>query len=228
MIITIDGPVASGKSSVAKALAKKLGFYYLYTGLLYRAVAYVLINVKKILSHDFTDDDVKQVTDFSWIKDITYSYHDDRPHVFYQGQEITQHLSAVDIEQVASRISAHSNVRQALLELQRTIANDHNLIADGRDCGTVVFPDADLKFFLTADVDVRAQRLLNDQSRGAGSKTLEEICASIEERDRRDQTRSIAPLKVPVDAVIVDSSHFTFDQSVATFLQIITQQLMPS
>src|SRR3990172_12889222 len=151
MIITIDGPVASGKSSVAKVLAKKLNFYYVYTGLLYRAVAYVLIQKHKP-SEPITPESVAALmpADLEFIARLRYSYADDKPHVFYANQEITSFLSAAVLEQAASLVSAHPPVRGALLEFQRALARNHNVIADGRDCGSVVFPNADLKFYLTA------------------------------------------------------------------------------
>src|SRR5271157_5319036 len=158
MIITIDGPAASGKSSVAKDLAKKLGFYYLNTGLLYRAVAYILMQQKGSL-------DTILPQDLEFINQLTYRYHDNVPTVLYEGNDITPMLFSASLEQGASIVSSNKAVRDALLAFQRRIAQEHDVIADGRDCGSVVFPNAEYKFFLTADVDARTQRLMNDAMR---------------------------------------------------------------
>jgi len=209
MIITIDGPVASGKSSIAKVLAKELNMYYLYTGMLYRAVAYVLSQEKH------TQDDL------SWIKNISYTYEDGAPHVFFNGEEITDKLNHFSLDQKASIVSADKNVRVALLDLQRDIAKENDVIADGRDCGSVVFPNADFKFYLTASVDARVKRVMNDVVRGECIKNIEEIKKEIIERDKRDSERNVAPLAIPQSAIVIDSSDLTFDETVQEFLLVV-------
>jgi cytidylate kinase len=209
MIITIDGPVASGKSSVAKILAKELNMYYLYTGMLYRAVAHVLLQEKH------TQDDL------SWIKNISYTYQNSKPHVFFNNEEITDKLNHFSLDKKASIVSADKNVRAALLDLQRDIAKENDVIADGRDCGSVVFPNADFKFYLTASVDARAKRVMSDPARGERVKDIEEIKKEIEERDKRDSERDVAPLSIPKNAIVVDSSNLTFDETVQEFLSVV-------
>lgn len=214
MIITIDGPVASGKSSVAKRLAQKLGFYYLNTGLLYRAISYVLSN------RGITADSAQSLTteNLFFVSDLVYRYEHDTPSVIYQGENITQCLYADSIGQLASIFSAQKVVRDALLALQRSVGKQHDVVVDGRDCGSVVFPHATVKFFLTADVDIRAQRLFNDATRKRG-QTLEEAKAHIRERDLRDQTRAVAPLVIPHDAILVDNTDMDLEQTVNFFLK---------
>jgi cytidylate kinase len=223
MIITIDGPVASGKSSVARALAHKLNFYYLYTGLLYRAVAYIVLTEGR-LRNPLTEEAVRAITteDLGFVSQLVYRYHDNAPHIAYRGIDITSYLCDAAYEQPASLLSANPNVRAALLEFQRTVARAHDVIADGRDCGSVVFPHADIKFFLTADVDTRARRLWNDQTRNQGTASFEDIKQGLIKRDERDQHRAIAPLIVPEGAVVIDSSHLTFEQTIQRFLDAIT------
>jgi cytidylate kinase len=223
MIITIDGPAASGKSSVAKALAKKLGYYYLYTGLLYRAVAYILTQEQHKMTLPLTEESVKNITDrdLAFVSSLVYKYQDAIPHVFFNDKEITSALYATMYDQAASLVSAHKPVRDALLEFQRSVAKKHDVIADGRDCGTVVFPHAEVKFFLTADIDIRAKRMMHDTTRLHKSVTLKEIKAELAERDTRDKKRKIAPLEVPKDAVFIDNSQMDFEQTVELFLKEI-------
>jgi len=225
MIITIDGPVASGKSSVAKAIAKELEIYYLYTGLLYRAVAYVLKEDCK--DGENFEEFFKKITpeQLAFIKDIAYDYGKDdtesRPYIFYKDQEITEKLYSSSLSQPASVVSANKNVRDLLLDLQRDVAKRYDIVADGRDCGSVLFPDADHKFYLTASTEIRAQRLLLDERRGAMGESLEKVKAEVEERDRRDQEREIAPLTIPEGATVVDNSQITLQETIKRFLDHI-------
>lgn len=222
MIITIDGPAASGKSSVAQELGNRLELYHLKTGLLYRAVAYILIHEfrKKInldVPVEFTPEDL------AFIKDISYKFINTTPHVFYKDLDITTQLSLSSLDQYASMVSASKSVRERLLEVQRKIGQEYNIIADGRDCGSVVFPDADYKFFLTASSQSRAMRVMSDPSRNSASD-LDKIIHDIEERDKRDQERTIAPLTIPDNAIIIDNSNLDFEQTVQEFLKYIKQK----
>ncbi|MFA6263576.1 MAG: (d)CMP kinase [Candidatus Babeliales bacterium] len=223
MIITIDGPAASGKSSVARSLAQKLDYYYLYTGLLYRALAYMWVHVDHKLSLPVMPQDVATLTeqDLEGVHQLSYSYLHGEPHVYHQSVDITAHLSDTKLDQPASAISTSPLVRKALLSLQRSIAQSNDTIADGRDCGSVVFPHADIKFYLTADVDARARRLMADQTRRHHGATLERVKKEIVERDNRDRTRTESPLVIPKGAVIIDNTALTFEQTVATFMQEI-------
>lgn len=217
VVITIDGPVGSGKSSVAKLLAKNLDFYYLYTGLLYRAAAYVLSVRTDLLPQPSSvcEFDVARLTpkDLTCLDDISYSYVDKKPVIAYKNEDITPALMKSGIDQAASCVSANQLVRFALIDAQRNIAQTYNVVADGRDCGSVVFPDASVKFYLTAAIDVRAQRLFNDATRSCGSVSLDDVKKSIIERDKRDQSRKVAPLVVPEGAIVIDNSDMTLEQT---------------
>jgi cytidylate kinase len=208
MIITIDGPVGSGKSSVAKSLSKRLNMYYLNTGLLYRAIAYIFFNMM-------------QETDMTCINDIHYMYEDGRPRILFRGKDITSHLYDHTIGQQASLLSAKTEIREAILELQRNIAKKHALVAEGRDCGSVVFPHADYKFFLTARVDARAKRIFQDKSRGNMASSFEKVKVELEKRDERDKTRDIAPLIIPDGAIVVDNSDLNLEQTIEKMIEYI-------
>lgn len=223
MIITIDGPTASGKSSIAKLLAARLGIHCLNTGLLYRAFAYLLKQRygKSLLDEGCFGPLNIDDQDLTMINHVRYEYIENKPTVFYQEQDITQHLFDDTISQLASMVSAYAHVRQRLLPLQRDIAEKYDVIADGRDCGTVVFPDADFKFYLTASVDVRAQRRFSDFQKLGSSLGLEAVVNNLKERDERDMHREVAPLVVPPGAIVIDSSDMTIDQTIKAFLKVI-------
>ncbi|MCF7799814.1 (d)CMP kinase [Candidatus Babeliales bacterium] len=223
MIITIDGPAGSGKSTVAKKLAEKLDIYYLYTGLLYRAVAYILINnFKKKLS----DLELISPKDLEFIKNISYEYYvigkeKPAPQIFYDNENLTVNLYRSDLDQSASIVSAIPVVREFLLEVQQNIASKYSLVADGRDCGSVVFPKADYKFYLTADLDSRASRIFADSMRKNSNLTLKQIKKELQVRDKRDMERSCAPLTIPNNAIIIDNSNMTIEQTLDEFLRFI-------
>lgn len=220
MIITIDGPVASGKSTVACALAKRLGMYYLYTGLLYRAFAYVLLHhFHKVMVEKTVGEVCEQ--ELALVQDLSYDYHDNKPYVLFQGEDITDKLYETHLDEASSMVSAVACVRKALLPIQHTIAKKYDIIADGRDCGTYVFPHADVKFFLTADRDVRAQRLHQDEKRHALKTDIRIVEKNIEQRDRRDQTRKVAPLIVPEDAIIIDNTLMTEEETLQRIIDAI-------
>lgn len=220
MIITIDGPVASGKSSIAKEIASRLNLFYLNTGLLYRAVAYILV-------HDFRKNINLEVPleiseqELVFVKDISYEFISGEPHVFFLKKDIIQFLSDASYDQIASSVSASKTVRDILLPVQRAIGEKYSIIADGRDCGSVVFPNADYKFFLTASIEVRTQRVLDDPKRKMQTESYDQVKKEIEARDIRDRERTVAPLVVPDDAIMIDSSNLNFEQVVQEILKNI-------
>ena len=220
MIITIDGPVASGKSSVARALAQRFNIFYLYTGLLYRAVAFILQRYEnRIINSDRPFAASEQ--DLYFVREIVYSYNQGAASVTFRGDDITALLCDASLDQIASLVSADPAVRNALLDFQRAVAQQHGVIADGRDCGSVIFPQADLKFFLTASVDVRARRVMADAARKATKLDFQAVREEIIQRDKRDMERTIAPLMVPDGAVIVDNSDMTLNQTIEAIAEKI-------
>lgn len=212
MIIAIDGPCASGKSTVARLLAQKLGFYYIYSGLLFRALAYILLKENKIELYCNEEVSLKQIEldiDFNSLEYIYELY----PNILYFKTDITHNLKNSQIDQLASIISTQKNIRQLLLDYQRNLANYKNIIAEGRDSATVVFPNADYKFFLTASLEVRAQRWLEDQIKRNKQCTFQESLKNLHERDYRDSNRTIAPLKPADNAIIIDNTNLTIDET---------------
>jgi CMP/dCMP kinase len=181
MIITIDGPAASGKSSASRCLARKLQYYYLYSGLLYRACAYVLAEYA-----EYTKNKLEKV--------------------LFDGIDITPHLKSVRIDDYASLISVDGRIRNAVGVIQKKVSMDYSIVADGRDMGTVVFPRAEIKFFLTASVEVRAHRWQENQQQRGNRVTIQEAIEILTERDQRDTIRDSSPLAVAPDAIMIDNS----------------------
>lgn len=223
MIITIDGPTASGKSTVGRLLAKKLNSYYLYTGLLYRAVAYLLMKDHSYTLETIAQPDMKIIDQLLDTKRFVYHYDPtDRERIVFDGVDITPYLRGDMIGQGASIVSTNPEVRERLDCLQRKIANDYDVVIDGRDSGSVVFPHADHKFFLTASEDERAARWKKQQEKQGEAVTLESAKTFISTRDQRDSMRKIAPLTIPIGAQTIDATHM----SIAQVLEKITSALI--
>lgn len=217
MIITIDGPAGSGKSSVAKELANKLSIYYLNTGFLYRAIAFVWLESGKNLQ------DLENISeqDLVFIEKIKYEYEDKKSKVLFGDKDITDQLADMSLSKPASVLSAKKEIRAKLLDLQRSISEKYNIVAEGRDCGSVVFPNADYKFYLTANLGVRAKRVMLDKSRRGLKQVLEKVEVELEKRDERDRTRRVAPLIIPKDAIVIDNSNLNLKQTIEKFLSYI-------
>lgn len=222
MIITIDGPTASGKSTLAKAIAKKMGIYYLATGMLYRAIAYVLVHYAGYQANQLKDVSLRDLYTFLDPNRFVYNY--DAEHgekIFFDGNDITPFLKDSSIDALSSILSADKSVRGALLKIQRAFGKKLDLIVEGRDVGSVVFPDADFKFFLTASVQVRAKRWQLDQAKKGASFSLHEAIEKISERDERDRRRKIAPLVKPSGAIVIDNSDLDFQATLKRFIHVI-------
>lgn len=222
LIITIDGPVASGKSTVSRMLANNLGYYYLCSGLLYRALGYLLINkffyTQETIGNPRAED-IKACFDG---QKFSYQYNKEtQEHIFFEDQDITVHLKERLIDKITSLLSVNEQVRAAVTTMQRDIAHNHNIVTDGRDVGSVVFPHADVKFFITASVEVRAERWRKDQEKYGNNLTLSQAAALITDRDNRDKNRTIAPLIVPKDGIVIDTSALNIQQAVT----IVTQHI---
>lgn len=224
MIITIDGPVASGKSTIARALAKKLHFFYLNTGLLFRATAYVLLNIK-----EYSVAELKNIDSFDW-KELTqlftYKYvTSETAHIFVKQHDITHLLVDPLIAQAASIISVNSGLRQELAYVQRAlITSENNAVIEGRDSGSIVFNRAHFKFFLTASIEVRAERWKQMQEERGSYISLETAFIQVNERDERDMRRLEAPLIIPQEGIVIDTSYNSIEQVLQKIILIIEQK----
>lgn len=223
MIITLDGPSGSGKSTLASLLASKLGFFYMNSGYVYRSLAYILVT-KFGYDHQKLQnpkiDDVAVVLDKN---NFEYRYDRGIAQVFFKGQEITHYLKNSDVSHNASIIAAHEQVRQHVVALQRYFGAQYNLVTDGRDGGTEIFPQAACKFYITAAPEIRARRLQVDLEKKGVQINFEQALDMTISRDERDMQRAIAPLKKADDAIEIDTSHQSIDQ-VLDFLIAIIQK----
>ena len=219
LIVTIDGPAGAGKSTVARQLAVRLGYLYLDTGALYRAVAW------KVRSAGVSPEDGKAVATLLPALQVGMDQREDGVHVAVDGLDVTEELRTPEISALASQVSAIPAVREWLLPVQRRVGEAGGVVAEGRDLGTRVFPAAEAKFFLDADVNTRAGRRQQDLT-GAGQLTpLERTKQEIETRDQRDRSRAIAPLVPAVDAEVIDSSSLTVEQVIDHMMGKITAKL---
>lgn len=216
--IAIDGPAGAGKSTIAKRAAKQLGFIYVDTGAMYRAMALYLLR-KGI---DRTDEKAIEASCFDM--DISLQYENGEQKVLLNGEDVTGLIRTEEVSSMTSAISVYVPVRQKLLELQRELAQTKNVIMDGRDIGTCVLPNAQTKIYLTASSHVRAVRRFKELQEKGQMCNLEEIEQDIIERDYRDMHREIAPLKQAEDALLIDSSQMNIDQVVEAIIDTAKQQ----
>ncbi len=223
MIITIDGPTASGKSTIAYQVAEQRAALYINSGLLFRAIGYLALKEDISLSTDLSTHDgaLSRLLERLFNQgELTYRYTKETgPQIFSVHESITPHLKTVEIDTAASIVALNPLVRQTVLDYQRKLANDFSVVADGRDCGTIVFPHATYKFYITASLEVRAARW--QQNPHNKHFTLEECIAIVKERDARDSARSLAPLKPADDAFIIDTSHMSVAEVLDTIFEIV-------
>lgn len=217
--IAIDGPAGAGKSTIAKKVAAEKNYIYVDTGAMYRAMALYLFRL------GVNPDDSAAISANCVGADITIEYRDGVQVVLLDGENVNSLLRTPEVSDMASRTSVNGDVRNKLMELQQELARRQNVVMDGRDIGTVVLPDAQVKIYLTASVAVRAKRRFIELMEKIGNADLEEIEAQIRERDYRDMNRPIAPLKQAEDAVRVDTSDMTIDEVVAKILSIIDEKI---
>ena len=208
MNVAIDGPAGAGKSTIAKLVAKKLGLVYVDTGAMYRAVALFL------LESGIDVNDKAAVADKVKGANVDIKYEDGIQNVYLNGVNVTGRLREEAVGNTASLTSAVPEVRAQIFSLQRGLAERGGVIMDGRDIGTVVMPDADVKIYLTASSEVRANRRVKELQEKGVEANFEEIKKDIEERDHRDMTREISPLKQAEDAILVDTSDMTIEEVV--------------
>lgn len=206
--VAIDGPAGAGKSTIAKLVAKEKGYIYVDTGAMYRGLAIHFLN------RGIDPEDRDAVAEACRDAEVTIGYEDGVQQIYLNGENVTSMLRTEETGNMASKTSAILEVREKLLELQRSLAREKDVIMDGRDIGTNILPDADVKIYLTASVETRARRRYDELREKGEDCSLEEISRDIKERDERDMTREIAPLKKADDAVLVDSSDMTIQQVV--------------
>ncbi|MCD7833615.1 MAG: (d)CMP kinase [Lachnospiraceae bacterium] len=216
--IAIDGPAGAGKSTIAKRAAQELSFIYVDTGAMYRAIALGLLR---------RGTDIEDAAALAAALDVTevgIRYMDGEQHVYLNGEDVSSRIRTETVSDMTSRSSAIPAVRAKLTDLQRELARQENVLMDGRDIGTMILPDADLKIFLTASVETRAKRRYLEQAQKGENCSLEEIEKDIRERDYRDSHRETAPLRQAEDAVRIDSSEMTIEEVVAEILRLVNER----
>ena len=213
--IAIDGPAGAGKSTIAKMIAAKKGYIYVDTGAMYRAMALYLLREKATS---------EQIDEKCQGADITIAYENGEQVVYLNGENVNPFIRTEEVGRMASVSSPNAKVRKKLVELQQKLAEDADVVMDGRDIGTVVFPDAELKLFMTADPKVRAQRRYDELTAKGQQVTLEEIERNVRARDEADMSRAISPLRQADDAVVLDNSRMTVDEQMEWFMKLFAER----
>jgi len=219
LIIAIDGPAGSGKSTSAKLVAQKLNFLYIDTGAMYRAITYLALKTDCL-------NDRNKVIEIAEHSDLTLKFENGITHVFVNGEEITENIRSVEVNQNVSDISKIEEVRASLVKKQHQMGRTSSgVVMEGRDIGTVVFPNADVKIFLTACIDERAERRAKEYSEIGANIPIEEIKNNLLSRDKIDSSRRVSPLKKAADAVVVDTSKVSIDEQVKLILDIVKTRM---
>ena len=217
--IAVDGPAGAGKSSISKIVAKKLGYLYIDTGAMYRSVTWAVL-------HNHIDvNNQKAVEALLPELNLTMEASDDSCKVFIAGQDVTDFIRTPQVNNAVSIVASYKGVRQYLVERQRLMAEAGGVILDGRDIGSVVLPNAELKIYLTASVEARAMRRYLEVKGTVNEQTLEDIKDSVMQRDDMDKNRKESPLIQVEDAVLVDSSEMTFDETVEHILHLVQERI---
>ena len=217
--VAIDGPAGAGKSTIARTAAKNLGYIYVDTGALYRAVGVYS------LRHGFDTKNADTVAATLPDIQVELKFLGDIQHVFLNGEDVSEEIRTPDASMAASDVSAVPAVRRFLFDLQRDIAKQNNCIMDGRDIGTVVLPDAQVKIFLTASPEARAQRRYKELQEKGASDTYEAVLADLKQRDYNDSHRVVAPLKPAEDSVLVDTTALNLEESVEKVISVIRNKM---
>lgn len=215
MIIALDGQSGTGKSTLSKLVAKKLGFKYLNTGMIYRAVTYYFVK------NNILPNDINEITNALSNINIYIKFDNDNQMVYVDNQDITPYVSSQEVQRNVSLYSQIFSIREKITEIQRVFAQNNNIVVEGRDIGTHVFPNADYKFFVTCNIEIRAKRRLDDLVKSGQNITLDEVVNSLKNRDYIDTTREFSPLKRADDAIDIDTSNSTIDESVNEIIEYI-------
>ncbi|MCS7298566.1 MAG: (d)CMP kinase [Spirochaetia bacterium] len=213
-IITIDGPVGVGKSTIAKIIAEKLCYVYLDTGAMYRALSL------KVIRLGIQPNDTERVSELSRNTDISF----EGGRVFLDGEDVSSLIRTREVEEIVSIVSSIPEVRRNIVAIQRKIASKGKVIMEGRDCGTVVAPNARYKFYLDASVEERARRRLLDKKYSNQDLKLEDVIKSIQQRDQLDRTRQDSPLTIPGDAVVINTDGLSVEDVVSRILSVIQEK----
>ena len=217
--VAVDGPAGAGKSSISKIVAKKLGYLYIDTGAMYRSVTWAVLN------NHIDVNNQKAVEALLPELDLTMEASDDSCKVFIAGQDVTDFIRTPQVNNAVSIVASYKGVRQYLVERQRLMAEAGGVILDGRDIGSVVLPNAELKIYLTASVEARAMRRFLEVKGTVNEQTLEDIKDSVMQRDDMDKNRKESPLIQVEDAILVDSSEMTFDETVEHILHLVQERI---
>jgi len=217
MIIAIDGYSSCGKSTLAKALAKKLQFIYVDSGAMYRAVTYYF------LKHDIVLSDTKEISTALANIDIEFKSIEGNNTCFLNGEDIEAEIRSMRISNNVSEVSTIAEVRKKLVEIQRNIAANNSVVMDGRDIGTVVFPNADIKFFITADKEIRAKRRFDELREKGKEVTLREVVANLDHRDEIDTQREISPLRKADDAIEINNTYLSREEQLELAIEYINK-----
>lgn len=215
-IVAIDGPAASGKTTTAKGVAEKLGWVYIDTGAMYRGVAY------KIKKEGIDPKDIKKVEDIA--KHIRIEFKGRKPRVIVDGEDVTEEIRKPEISKLSSLISSYHGVREEMVKRQRRMGDKKKVICEGRDIGTVVFPYAELKIFMTASLEERARRRKLQLKEQGIDKPIEEVMEEIRKRDHADSTRKHSPLRKAEDAVILDTTDLTIEEQIDKVIEMIKER----
>ena len=218
MVIAIDGPAGSGKSTTAKNVAEKLGFIHINTGAMYRGIAL------KCIQEDVNMEDPAQLNHLLTHTKFEFAAEGESA-LFMDGVDISAEITSVEVTDFVSQVSAISQVREKLVQYQRKMAEGLNVVLEGRDIGTVVFPNADHKFFLVADIHERARRRKKEMEAKGEVVSLEELTAEMLERDRKDSTRKHSPLKKAEDAVEIDTTGISIEEQVNRIVEIVNKTI---
>lgn len=214
-VVTMDGPAAAGKSTTARAAAQRLGFLYVDTGALYRALAL------KVHESGIQADAFAEVEALAAATTLDLSGSPEHSHVWLDGEDVSERIRTPEVSELASRLAAQSGVRRRLVEIQRALRERGPLVGEGRDLGTVVFPDADVKIYFDADLETRARRRCRELEKRGIVASIDQVRLELERRDERDRSRADSPLQPAPEAIVIDTSAMDMDQQLNAVLALV-------